>query len=276
MKLLTSIILFILTVVSITNCTLLKKRHSVGYKVEWHKNYKKSNDFVEEKEIPRLESIDNSFESIEDSIQFRTEVIRTTTADPKDKKSSLKHKIDTPKIKLISQLKNTTIDKLIQIKSKEEQSSEKPTNLYSIISLALTIALFVLMALIHLITLTNPFLIVIGAFLLLGAFIFALVANSQITKNPKVYNHLSKIFTLPAIITYFLSYLALIILGVIFIFAILNTTFILFLFVGIIFTFIYFALLSLLLFLSVLSLSKSLNKKEEKPTVRSYENPYER
>lgn len=280
MKLLINLLLLTLIVTS-TNCTVLKKRYSKGYTIEWHKNYKNSNGLVEEIQPTKVELIDSTLESTENNSQNNTAVIPPSTAELEHDKNSVKRKIDFPKIKSLKELKNNTLNKLIQKDSKEEQPSEKPINIYSTISLALTIALVLIGVIIYLASLTNPFLLLICIFILLGSFIFALVANSQLTKQPETYSHLSKLFTLPSIIIYLLICLALLIFGIVLISLVLASTNLLFLLAGLIAVIIFFALLSLVLTLSILWLRKSyhpleVKDKNTKPRGRPHNNPYKK
>ena len=205
MKRLVQIILISFLTLFFTNCTLLKKRYSSGYKVEWHKNFNKSTDFSKENHpLEKKNTNENPF--------YHTEIECTPIHEHDlEKETFVVNNTLTEDVKIKSKLNKpiafSTINKPQKLNVENEK---KPINKEATLAFTLS-TIAILLILTFFITLSNPILLAIAFGLLIIAFIFAINANKALTADPDKYNNISKKFILFSVIVYFLSLLALLI-----------------------------------------------------------------
>ncbi len=211
MKFVTSIILFSILVILSTNCTLLKKRHSVGYKVEWHKHYKKSNALIEKNK--QLDKTTNS-----ETYQFETDNVVPTPLikDNLSKEELIIEYDDIIKKTKIQRQFNNSSDRIITIKKKGKllkPFGKKSNNIFSILAFTLGLGSIALI-LIYLFVSFYLIILFLLVHLLFIILILIIVSNCKTINNPYKFNKLSTSFTKLAITFYFLVLLFLGIIGV--------------------------------------------------------------
>jgi hypothetical protein len=285
MQLVAQIILLGFLTVLLTNCTLLKKRHSVGYKVEWNKRFKKSNSFVAEKKSAQKESTDT------DTIVTNKETVNKNelTSVLEEEGGNVIFKNSTDNIESKSPPSTKTLvnitDKLIKTKIKVVEPNSKQINKNATIGLILSLVAIIFLTAF---TTLNFYIVLIGVILLVGGFIFALIANKQMTKQLEKFNRLSKLFTLFSAVIYFIG-LSVLLVWLLAIIAGFFFLLILFLFtnefpiiLALLFIILLLFLLSILVY-SIITFVKSLKRKSEKQTKKDsrnkpqdepYDNPY--
>jgi len=265
MKRLVQIILISFLTLFFTNCTLLKKRHSSGYKVEWHKNFNKSTDFSKENHpIEKKNTNKNPF--------YHTEIESTPIHEHDlEKETFVVNNTLTEDVKIQSKLNKpiafSTINKPQKLNIENEK---KPINKEATLAFTLS-TIAILLILTFFITLSNPILLSIAFGLLIIAFILALYANKALTAEPDRYSDLSKKFILFTLISYFISLGVLLLLSIIgfVVFCLLFSTYFLAI-LGLFTAIISILLLTIILLTSINWLKKSYQTKSK----IKHENPF--
>ncbi len=185
MKSFKQIIAITLLSVLVSNCTLLKKRYSPGYKVEWNKSFKKSNTLVVDENnnssSVKVENEDNeSITSIDTDLFTNPSLTQTKKTLPENhilsNRKKQEHFTKANKKNKINITDNS--DKNV----KQETLKAEPLSSVAL-SLILTAFLLVLILI-----LTNSVLLLFFIFpLLFLAFIFSIIAKIQIKKHPNKY-----------------------------------------------------------------------------------------
>jgi|GEM_PF-5504910 len=209
MKLFKNITLFLLLGILFTNCTVLKKRYSHGYTVNWNKSNKTETAFTEgtlefDKKIePNKIQLGNS---IIDSLPNESTLVVIEPVISIEQ--SVKKDIPSLKIEKKAGFYN-------QVKKTYFNTSEETLHIIpeSILAFGLSLSALILITL-YFITFT-PLLLLIGGTSLVIGFIMAVIANKIRSKNPEKYNKLSKHFIIFSSILYFLTLLGLIITTII-------------------------------------------------------------
>lgn len=187
MKLLIRFLLFIF-IISLTNCTVLKKRYSKGYTIEWNKKYSKVNKPTENTPNTVVnEESNNVVESeIETTYSFKEESKRSEGNDNSSiVKSTRKigEKTILDNSKAITEIEQTPLTDELKVPEKED-------NIFSIIAVILSTSALILLILLITLQIGLSAIFIAGLVVFL-AFILASVAKFQILNNKNKYSYFS-------------------------------------------------------------------------------------